>query len=56
MVVIINSNSSLEKEVYVNKDKNIKVTFMGKIDKVLYKEEDDITYLVVIDYKTGSTK
>ena len=44
-----------EKEVYVNKDKNIKVTFMGKIDKVLYKEEDDITYLVVIDYKTGST-
>ena len=44
-----------EKEVYVNKDKNIKVTFMGKIDKVLYKEEDDITYIVVIDYKTGST-
>ena len=44
-----------EKEVYVNKDKNIKVTFMGKIDKVLYKEKDDITYLVVIDYKTGST-
>ena len=37
-----------EKEVYVNKDRNIKVTFMGKIDKVLYKEEDDITYLVPI--------
>ena len=44
-----------EKEVYVNKDKNIKVTFMGVIDKVLYKEEDNITYLVVVDYKTGST-
>ena len=44
-----------EKSVYVNKDKNIKVTFMGVIDKVLYKEEDDITYLVVIDYKTGNT-
>ena len=44
-----------EKAVYVNKDKNIKVTFMGVIDKVLYKEEDDITYLVVIDYKTGNT-
>ena len=43
-----------EKKVYVNKDKNIKVTFMGVIDKVLYKEED-VTYLVVIDYKTGST-
>lgn len=44
-----------EKEIYVNKDKNIKVTFKGVIDKVLYKEEDNKTYLVVIDYKTGSS-
>ena len=44
-----------EKEVYVNKNRNIKVTFKGVIDKVLYKEEDDVTYVVVIDYKTGST-
>ena len=44
-----------EKKVYVNKDKNIKVSFMGVIDKVLYKEEDLNTYLVVIDYKTGNT-
>ena len=44
-----------EEKVYVNKNKNIKVTFMGIIDKVLYKEEDDYTYLAVIDYKTGST-
>ena len=28
---------------------------MGVIDKVLYKEEDNTTYLVVVDYKTGST-
>ena len=47
--------SMKEKCVYVNKDRNIKVTFKGVIDKVLYKEEDDITYLVVIDYKTGSS-
>ena len=47
--------SMKEKEVYVNKNRNIKVTFKGVIDKVLYKEEDDITYVVVIDYKTGST-
>lgn len=46
--------SMKEKCVYVNKDRNIKVTFKGVIDKVLYKEEDDITYLVVIDYKTGT--
>lgn len=44
-----------EEKVYVNMDKSIKVTFMGVIDKVLYKEEDDFTYLVVVDYKTGST-
>lgn len=44
-----------EEKVYVNKSKNIKVTFMGVIDKVLYKEEDDATYLAVIDYKTGNT-
>ena len=47
--------SMKEKSVYVNKDRNIKVTFKGVIDKVLYKEEDDITYLVVIDYKTGNS-
>lgn len=47
--------SMKEKEIYVNKDKNIKVTFKGVIDKVLYKEEDSKTYLVVIDYKTGSS-
>ena len=47
--------SMKEKEIYVNKDRNIKVTFKGVIDKVLYKEEDNKTYLVVIDYKTGSS-
>lgn len=44
-----------EEKVYIDKSKNIKVTFMGVIDKVLYKEEDNKTYLVVIDYKTGNT-
>ena len=44
-----------EKKVFVNKDKNIKINFMGVIDKVRYKEEDGVTYLVVIDYKTGNT-
>lgn len=42
-----------EEKVYINIEKNIKVTFMGVIDKMLYKEEDGITYLAVIDYKTG---
>lgn len=48
------SNVLTEEKVYINKDKNIKVTFSGIIDKVLYKEEDE-TIVVLIDYKTGST-
>jgi len=47
--------SMYEKKVYVNKDKNIKVSFMGVIDKVIYKEEEVHTYLAIVDYKTGST-
>ena len=45
--------SLYENKVYINKDGNIKLTFMGIIDKLLYKEEDNKTYLVIIDYKTG---
>ena len=53
-----NSFNSLDKslyenKVYINKEGNIKLTFMGIIDKLLYKEENNKTYLVIIDYKTG---
>lgn len=41
-----------EEKIYINKDINI--TFMGIIDKMLYKEEDGITYVAIIDYKTGN--
>ena len=44
-----------EEKIYINKDKNTKVTFMGIIDKLMYKEEDGETILAVVDYKTGST-
>ena len=44
-----------EEKIYINKDKNTKVTFMGIIDKLMYKEEDEETILAVVDYKTGST-
>ena len=42
-----------EKEVIINKDRNIKITFKGIIDKIKYKEIDGKTYVVLIDYKTG---
>lgn len=43
-----------ENKVYINKEGNIKLTFMGIIDKLLYKKENNKTYLVIIDYKTGN--
>ena len=43
-----------ENKIYINKEGNIKLTFMGIIDKLLYKKENDKTYLVIIDYKTGN--
>ena len=44
-----------EEKIYINKDKNTKITFMGIIDKLMYKEEDGETILAVVDYKTGNT-
>ena len=54
-----NTFSSLDKalyenKVYVNKSGSIKLTFTGTIDKLLYKEDGDKTYVVIIDYKTGN--
>lgn len=45
-----------ENELYVYKDReNIKITFKGLIDKVMYQEVDDKEVLAVVDYKTGNT-
>lgn len=43
-----------EKRIVVNKDRNIKVTFIGVADKILYQEKDGMVYAMIIDYKTGS--
>ena len=42
-----------EEKIYINKD--TKITFMGIIDKLMYKEENEQTLVAVIDYKTGNT-
>ncbi len=54
-----NTFSSLDKalyenKIYVNKSGSVKLTFTGTIDKLLYKEDGDKTYIVIIDYKTGN--
>lgn len=48
-------NTKYEEKIYINKDKNIKITFMGVIDKLMYKEKKEETIVAVIDYKTGNT-
>jgi len=48
------TNSLYEQKIYIKKDKNIKVTFMGIIDKLKYKQYEDNTVVAIIDYKTGN--
>ena len=41
-----------EKKIEINYEDNVK--FVGIIDKILYKEENDKTYVALVDYKTGN--
>ena len=49
------NNAFYERKVFVDKSTNVKVTFMGVVDKLLYKEENDKTIVCIVDYKTGNT-
>ena len=41
-----------EKKIVIDYGENVK--FTGIIDKILYKEDNDNTYVALIDYKTGN--
>lgn len=43
-----------EEKITIKYNDDLKITFTGIIDKIMYQEEDGITYLAVIDYKTGN--
>lgn len=45
--------SLYEKDIVINKDRDMEVKFIGFVDKILYKEENDKTLVAIIDYKTG---
>lgn len=47
-------NELYEEKVFINLEGNIKVTFMGIIDKLKYKEVDGDCIVAIIDYKTGN--
>lgn len=49
------NQTKYEEKIYINKDNNTKITFMGIIDKIMYKEKNEETLVAVIDYKTGNT-
>ena len=45
-------NALYEKKIDIDYGDNVK--FSGIIDKILYKEDNDKTYVALIDYKTGN--
>lgn len=42
-----------EKNIVIDKSKDINIEFTGYIDKLLYKENEDTTLISIVDYKTG---
>ena len=42
-----------EKNIKIDKSKEIKIEFTGYIDKILYKEDNNESLIAIIDYKTG---
>lgn len=54
-----NTYTSLNQEEYEQKifksiSGDLKITFMGILDKIKYKEDDGVIYTAIIDYKTGT--
>lgn len=54
-----NTYTSLTEELYEQKifksiSGEMKITFMGIIDKIKFQEEDGVIYAAIIDYKTGT--
>lgn len=47
-------NYLYEEKIYTNIEGNINITFMGIVDKIMYKEYPENTIVAIIDYKTGN--
>ncbi len=45
-----------EKKIKIKVNEELNITFEGYIDKLMYKEFDDYTVVVIVDYKTGDPK
>lgn len=50
-------NSLYEEKIIIeNKVEDVKVIFMGVIDKLMYKKDENKTLVSIIDYKTGNVE
>lgn len=47
-------NSLFEEKIYIDKSNDMKVTFMGVVDKIIYGNMGDRCIVSIIDYKTGN--
>ena len=48
------TNHLLEHKIYIDKSRNIPITFMGIVDKMMYKNVNGEDLIAIIDYKTGN--
>ncbi len=48
------TDNYFEKKIYIDKSKDIPVTFMGIVDKIMYKNVNGEELISIIDYKTGN--
>jgi len=47
-------NNLMEHKIYIDKKRDIDVSFMGIIDKCMYREKDGEDLVTIVDYKTGN--
>lgn len=48
------TNSLMEHKIYIDKKRDIDISFMGIIDKCMYREKDGEDLVAIVDYKTGN--
>lgn len=48
------TNYMLEQKIYIDKSRDIPITFMGIVDKIMYKNVSGEDLIAIIDYKTGN--
>ena len=48
------TDEKYEQKIFKSITGNLKITFMGIVDKIKYEEQDGIVYAAIIDYKTGT--